>query len=190
MNKHTLFPASRPFAGRMKLPNLRPLIALGLALVLTACQEPTDLESTQSADVASLQAIQGVWRLVEREIQGGSNPRIESGSQVQPSILIYTEQYFSWAFVRGTEPRPLLDDSRSDADIGRVARLYNSAAGTYELDGSTLRYDRIVSIRPSRMLPGNQPHVRQLASLTSHRLETSATNAAGVTTILRYTRVE
>ncbi len=186
MKKRTLFPIFKSVAGRMKLLEVLPLLALTLA----ACENPTDVESAQSAGVESGTSIQGVWRLVEREIQGGSNPRIESGSQVQPSILIYTEQYFSWEFVLGTEPRLLLDDSRSDADIGGVARLYNSAAGTYELDGSTLRYDRIVSIRPARMLPGNQPYVRQLASLTSHRLETSATNAAGVTTILRYTRVE
>ncbi len=186
MTKRTLFPIFKPIAGKMKLRNILPL----LALVLAACEEPTDVESAQSAEVESGTSIQGVWRLVEREIQGGSNPRIESGSQVQPSIVIYTEQYFSWTFVRGTETRPLLDDSPSDADIGRVARLYYSAAGTYELDGPTLRSNRIVSIRPSRMLPGNQPYVRQLASLTSHRLETSATNAAGVTTILRYTRVE
>ena len=185
MNKRTLFPTSRPFAWRGKLRNTLPL----LALMLAACEVPTDVES-QSADVESGESIQGVWRLVEREIQGGANPRMESGSQVQPSILIYTEQYFSWQFVLGTEPRPLLDDSPSDADIGAVARLYNSAAGTYELNGSTLSYDRIVSIGPGRMLPGNQPYVRQLVSLTSHRLETRATNAAGVTMILRYTRLE
>lgn len=186
MKKRALPQASRPFAGRMNLRNILPF----LALVLAACEEPTAVESAQSATVESENSIEGVWRLVEREIQGGSNPRIESGSQIQPSILIYTEQYFSWNFVLGTEPRPLLDDSPSDAEIGAVARLYNSAAGTYELDGSMLRYNRIVSIGPARMLPENQPYVRQLVTLTSHSLETSATNPAGVTMILRYTRVE
>ncbi len=186
MKNRTLFPASRLFVGRMRLPNVLPL----LVLVLAACEQPTDVGSTQSGDVASAPSIRGVWRLVEREIQGGSNPRIESGSQIQPSILIYTEQYFSWEFVLGTEPRPVLGDSLSDAEIGKVARLYNSAAGTYELDRSTLRYNRIVSIGPARMLPENQPYVRQLVTLTSNRLETRATNATGVTTILKYTRVE
>ena len=130
MKKHTLFPTSRRIAGRMKLRNILPFFALGL----TSCEEPTDLESAQPANVESGQSIQGVWRLIEREIQGGSHPRIESGFQVQPSILIYTEQHFSWEFVRGTEPRPLLDGSPSDADIGRVARLYNSAASTESYD--------------------------------------------------------
>ena len=184
MKRRALFPTVRPFAGRMKLRNILPL----LALVPAACVEPTDLESVQSADVESGKSIEGVWRMVEREIRGGRNPRIES--QIQPSLLIYTEGYFMWALVLGTEPRPLLDDARSDAEIGAVARPYNSAAGTYELDGSTLSYSRIVSISPARMLPENQPYVRRLAALSSNRLETSATNAAGVTTILRYTRVE
>ena len=39
--------------------------------------------------VAPAQSIEGVWRMDEREFQGGTNPRVESGAQVQPSLLIY-----------------------------------------------------------------------------------------------------
>ncbi len=169
-----------------KLRNILPL----LALVLAACQEPTDVESAQSSELQSASSIEGVWRMVEREIQGGVNPRIESGSQIQPGLLIYTEGYFMWALVLGTEPRPVPDGSPSDTEMAKAARLYNSAGGTYELDGSALRYNRIVSIGPGRMLPENQPYVRQLVTLTSNRLETATTNTAGVTTTLKYTRVE
>lgn len=186
MKKRLLFPASGLFVGRMKIPSILPL----LALVLAACEQPTDLPSSESMDIDSAPSIEGVWRMVEREIQGGLNPRIESGSQIQPSLLIYTEGSFMWAMVLGTNPRPLLGDSPSDAAIGKVARLYNSAGGTYELDGSTLRYHRIVSIGPARMLPENQPYVRQLVTLTSNRLETATTNSAGVTTTLKYARIE
>ena len=186
MKKRLRFPACWIFVGKMKIPNILPL----LALVLVACEEPTDLPSSESNDLDSAPSMQGVWRMVEREIQGGADPRIESGSQIQPSFLIYTEGHFMWAVVLGTEPRPVLGDSPSDAEIGKVARLYNSAAGTYELDGSSLRYNRIVSIGPARMLPENQPYVRQLVTLTSNRLETATTNSAGVTTILKYARVE
>ncbi len=100
------------------------------------------------------------------------------------------EGYFMWALVLGTESRPVPDGSPSDAEIAKAARLYNSAGGTYELIGSTLRYNRVVSIGPGRMLPENQPYVRQLVTLTSNRLETATTNTAGVTTTLKYTRVE
>ncbi len=94
------------------------------------------------------------------------------------------------ALVLGTESRPVPDGSPSDAEIAKAARLYNSAGGTYELDGSALRYNRIVSIGPGRMLPENQPYVRQLVTLTSNRLETATTSTAGVTTTLKYARVE
>ena len=40
------------------------------------------------------------------------------------------------------------------------------------------------------MLPENQPYVRQLVTLNSNRLETATTNSAGVTTTLKYARVE
>ena len=142
--------------------------------------------------VASAQSIEGVWRMVEREFQGGTNPRVESGAQIQPSLLIYTDGYFMWTIIGGTEPRPVLTGTPpvSDEEIGRVARFYNSSAGTYELDGSTLRYNRMVATIPNAMLPENQPLEREVVTPTSNRLETSATNANGVTTILKYTRVE
>ncbi|MCH7890879.1 MAG: hypothetical protein IH921_05180 [Gemmatimonadetes bacterium] len=167
---------------------LRVALLVGSLVLLAACDEPTDLESAsdRAVDVesAATEALEGVWTLVAREIRGGPNPRIEFGSQIQPSLLIYPEGYVMWAFVTGTEPRPV------DATIGEAARQYISAGGTYELDGSTLRYNRIVSIGPGRMLPENQPYVRQLVTLTSNRLETATTNSAGVTTILKYARVE
>ncbi len=167
---------------------LRVALLVGSLVLLAACDEPTDLESAseRALDVesAAREALQGVWTLVAIEIRGGPNPRVEFGSQIQPSLLIYTEGYVMWAFVTGTEPRPV------DATIGEAARQYISAGGTYELDGSTLRYHRFVSLYPGAMVPANQPLVRELVTLTATSLETSGTNANGVTTILRYTRLE
>ncbi len=168
------------------------LLAGSLALV-AACDHPTELESASATalDVNSSPTLKGVWRLVERETQGGSNPRIETGSQIQPSLLIYTDEYFSWAFERGNEPRPLLGEYPSDEELGAAARRYTSASGTYERDGSVLRYNRIVAMSPNAMLPENQPYVRELVSLSMYRLQTSSLpNEEGVTQILRYNRVE
>ena len=89
-----------------------------------------------------------------------------------------------WAFVTGRAARPL------DSTIGEAARRYISAGATYEVDGSKLRYHRFVSLRPGVMLLDNQPLERNLVSLTATTLETSVTNADGVTTVLRYTRLE
>jgi len=139
--------------------------------------------------VALAQSIEGVWRLVEREVQGGPNPRMESGSLIQPGLLIYTEGYFAYLIDNSTEPRPVLEQP-TDAQIVALINPLAFAAGTYQLDGSTLRYDRMTNINPNGALPENQPLVRQLENLTSNRLETSFTNANGVKTILKYTRVE
>ncbi len=140
--------------------------------------------------VSVAQSIEGVWRLVEREVQGGPNPRMESGSLIQPGLLIYTEGYFAYLIDNSTEPRPVLQQP-TDAQIVALINPLAFAAGTYQLDGSTLRYDRMTSINPNAVLPENQPLVRQIENLTSNRLETSATNQqTGVKTILKYTRVE
>jgi len=40
------------------------------------------------------------------------------------------------------------------------------------------------------MLPENATYSRDVVLLTRNRLETAGTNAAGVTTIFKYTRVE
>ena len=139
---------------------------------------------------SSAQSIEGVWKMVERETRGGANARIESGPQIQPSYLIYTDGYFMWSFLTGTEPRPFLGQSPTDAELIAVWQQYNTAAGTYELKDRTLTYTRLVTLDPALMLPVNQPLLRQLIVLTSDRLETSFTDADGVTTILKYTRVE
>ena len=61
MKKRLRFPACWIFVGKMKIPNILPL----LALVLVACEEPTDLPSSESNDLDSAPSIQGVWRMVE-----------------------------------------------------------------------------------------------------------------------------
>ena len=140
--------------------------------------------------VSLAQSIEGVWRLVERDFQGGSNPRMESGSLIQPGLLIYTEAHFAYLIDNSTERRSVLQEP-TDAQIVASINPLAFAAGTYQFDGSTIRYTRITSINPNGVLPENQPLVRQVENLTSNRLETSATNQqTGAKTILKYTRVE
>ena len=139
--------------------------------------------------VALAQSIEGVWRLVEREVQGGPNARIESGSQIQPSLFILTEAHFAFLIDNSTEPRRAIQQA-TDAQIVALINPLAFSAGTYEFDGSTISYDRMTNINPNGALPENQPLVRQVENLTSNRLETSATNANGVKTILKYNRVE
>ena len=141
--------------------------------------------------LASAQSIEGVWRMTEIEVIGGPNAGVNPASQVR--LLMYTKSHFMWAFDNGAPSRTPLSGpgaDASDAEWGRFARQYQSSGGTYRLDGSTITYVHRVALVPNQTLPENQTQVRQIRTLTPMLLETQATNADGVTTVLRYTRVE
>ena len=140
--------------------------------------------------VSLAQSIEGVWRGTEVEVVGGPNAGVTQ--LTNPRLLIYTEGYFMWSFVFGQDARPMLPPpaETSDALFGQVAQQYGSTAGTYTRDGATITYNRLIALIPNQMVPENQPLVREIRTLTSNRLETTGTNAAGVTTINKYTRVE
>lgn len=136
--------------------------------------------------LASAQSIQGIWRLVQREVQGGPNAGVYP---VQGGILVYGRTHFAWALDMAPQSRPVRE-SPSDAQVVEAIQFYTSTAGTYQLNGKEIRYQRTVNLAPAGMQPENQPQVRQVRSLTQDRLETSGTSADGITTILRYERVE
>lgn len=141
--------------------------------------------------VGFAQSLEGVWRGVSIQFIGGDEPRTEQFSNMR--ILIYTESFFMWAFDNATEPRPLLSQNpqnSSDAEIGRVARQYQSTGGTYQLDGNTIIYNRLIDMVPNGMAPENQPFIRNIRMLTANRLETQITNNEGNIVVLRYVRME
>lgn len=134
----------------------------------------------------SAQSIQGVWRLMEREVQGGPDAGVY---EVQGGILVYGDSHFIWALDMSPDPRPVYE-SPNDSEVVESIQMYTSTAGTYELSGREIWYHRVVNLNPNGMLPENQPQVREVKRLSADRLETSGTNPDGVTTILRYQRVE
>lgn len=137
---------------------------------------------------ASSQSLKGVWLgTSQRTIGGPNNGQVIA---VQPRLLIYTDAFYSYAFIMGTEPRATLSDSPSDTAVAAAMQPYNASTGTYMRDGSTIKYDQIVTPNPNAMLPENQRFDREIRMLTADRLETQATDANGVTTVLIYRRVE
>ena len=141
--------------------------------------------------LASAQSIEGVWLMTEIEDVGGPNAGVTPAAQAR--LLMYTKSHFMWAFDNGAPARTPISGpgaDASDAEWGRFARQYQSSGGTYRLDGSTITYIHRVSLVPNTMLPENQTQVRQIRTLTPTFLETQVTNPDGVTTILRYRRVE
>lgn len=141
--------------------------------------------------MASAQSIQGVWRRVQLETEGGPNPGIR---QSEPALLIYTENYFMWTMVQGEGPRPMLPPSgeATDTQIADAARRYTGISGTYEIDGSTITYTREVAWVPNNMVAPNNVQVREIVTLTDDTLETTGgrNQQTGARTVSRYVRVE
>ncbi|MCP5345900.1 MAG: hypothetical protein R3F41_02170 [Gammaproteobacteria bacterium] len=130
--------------------------------------------------------IEGVWVGTAMQTIGGDN---EGTVQVtNPRILIYTKGFFSWTFENND--RVAVQGTATDRQIADALRGLNVAAGTYMIVGDQIKYIRHVTGNPNGQLPQNQPFFRTIRTLTATRLETSVTNDAGVTTILRYRRAE
>ena len=141
--------------------------------------------------MGAAQSLEGVWLGTGERVIGGPNDG-QLTTVTQPRLLIYTDAFFMWAFDMSEDGRALLPPlgEASDAQIGAVAREYNSVAGTYIREGATITYNRLVAINPNLMAPENQPQVREIRLLTANRLETQFTNEDGVTAVLIYRRVE
>ena len=141
--------------------------------------------------MGAAQSLEGVWLGTGVRFIGGPNDG-QLTTVTQPRLLIYTDAFFMWAFDMSEDGRALLPPlgEASDAQIGAVAREYNSVAGTYIREGATIRYNQLVAVNPNLMARENQPLIREIRMLTANRLETQLTNADGVTAVLIYRRVE
>jgi hypothetical protein len=153
---------------------MRPsLLALASLLVLFAAPAPL-----------SGQSIQGVWRLYETEVRGGPSPGTRP---LQDGYLVFTGRHYSWTLDTSGAPRPPASSTpATDAEVRRGLAGFLGAAGTYEFDGTVVRYIRDVDVNPALM---KLPLERRIV-LTRDRLEASGENADGSTTINRYRRVE
>ena len=140
--------------------------------------------------VGSAQDLQGVWEMVEVEIEGGPNPVTVSGSEVQPALLTYTEGYYFLSWVLGTQPRSIPGDDPTDAELVAAWGPFASQAGTYERNGSTVTYKQVVAKGPAAMLVDNPPNSREIITLTADRLVTRGPAANGAVQTFTYRRVE
>lgn len=133
----------------------------------------------------SAQSLKGVWRGTEVEVVNGPDAGVTVFEH--PRLLNYTDTHFFLLFETEGGPRPLGD---SDGEISEAAQRFQAWGGTYIRDGVDIIYNRTLTLNPNGMLPEAQPLVRQIRTLTPTMLETQGTNPDGITTILRYERVE
>lgn len=135
---------------------------------------------------AEAQSIQGIWRLTGAEIRGGPDA---GAIENQGGLLVYGEDHFVWVLDLNEDPRPTPAEDASDSQIVEVLQGFTAVAGTYELDGKTIRYSWDTAVNPANVAQ-NQPQERDLLELTGDRLVTGVTDEEGVTTTLVYERVE
>ena len=111
--------------------------------------------------VAAQQSLQGSWTIVEswgHDAQAGEW-RTEN---VQPSLYIFLDGYYSMSLVRGNEPRPLMPegvtwDTMTEEQLRSVCSgaVFSANSGTYEVDGSSLTTKPMVAKWPNLMEGGS-----------------------------------
>lgn len=104
-----------------------------------------------AASAAAAQSIQGVWKVVEWQIDSGPTKGRHT-SDLQPGLLIFTSHYYSATAVLSFAPRAQLSDNPTDAEKAKAfGNDFLSHAGTYALRDSMLIMNPVVAKNPGYM---------------------------------------
>jgi hypothetical protein len=79
--------------------------------------------------------LEGVWKITQVILTGPNAPKV---TNIQPSMAIFTKQYFSRVVITGDKPRPDLPQNATDAQKAATWGPFSAAAGTYEIKGNTI----------------------------------------------------
>ncbi len=119
------------------------------------------------AQPASPQAsVHGAWQIVET--WGHSPQEGEWRTQnIQPSLFLFMDGYYSIAYVTGEERRPQMseDATRSGLSPEQAAAVwipYVNNTGTYEVTASTITTKPIVAVWPNFMEGGSRSYAYRL----------------------------
>ena len=111
----------------------------------------------------------GVWRVTE-EVWPDTQDA-ERGARTadpQPSLIIFTRDYYSEVFVRTGQPRTPVapaKDPQNLTDAEKIARYeewrqFAANGGTYEIKGSTL-IRRVTVAKSARIMTRGVPHIQE-----------------------------
>lgn len=106
------------------------------------------LLSVSAAVAQTKSPVEGVWKVAEVVAPGG-----ETISNPQPGLMIFTKGYYSQLFLRGTAPRPAVEQAKDPqklTDAEKIAlfeqwRPFTANAGTFEIKGTTLSMKAVVA---------------------------------------------
>ncbi len=129
---------------RLALTCLATILCLGWQLTAAPAWAQSDLN--------------GVWEIVEAF--GHNTEGDWTWDNVQPSLYLFQDGYYSITYVAGNEARPLMADdaTREELTAEQAASVwipYVSNAGTYEVSESTLTTKPMVSLWPNFMEGGS-----------------------------------
>ncbi len=153
---------------------MRPLLPSAVLLITLA-----------TPSLGAAQSLEGVWRLVEFDLNAGSGPVDE------PAYTAYFDGYYTimWVttdFPNGNgQPRPGFGQDASLEEVFAAWGPFAAQFGTYELSGSEITYTQLVSKGPGGMLPENATFSRNFR-VEGNTLET---RGGDPTAVYRYERV-
>lgn len=128
------------------------------AAVFGVVSSTADVGFTQAKPAASL-SLKGVWKATSIVVTGAN---ASTNASRQPSLVIYTDKYFSVITLDGSVPlpprsmlKPLADPNKL-TDAEKLARYdawlpITAQSGTYTVKGSTLIQHRLISKDPASM---------------------------------------
>jgi len=104
--------------------------------------------------VSAQSDVDGVWEITAAS---GTNGTVEN---VQPSLYLFQDGYYSILSVSGNDPRPLFeeDETRGNVSLEKLQEIIlpvTANSGRYEIDGITLTTTPMVAINPNFMSGGS-----------------------------------
>jgi hypothetical protein len=123
--------------------------------LLAAIVALTAVLALEAGPANAQESLQGAWKVVE---MWGHNAREGEWrtENIQPSVFLFMERYYSIAYVSGEERRPLMPDTafREDLTAEQAAAVwipYVSNSGTYEATVSEITTSPMVAVWPNFM---------------------------------------
>jgi len=101
------------------------------------------LLTVQSA--AAQGKLEGAWKPIEiiRTV-----PTANTLTTINPGLLIFTKEYYSWMLDSFGPPRQELPENSTDAEITAAFRFFWAFSGAYEVKGTILTMRPIISKNP------------------------------------------
>ena len=128
-------------------PQNRVLSTVLISALTQACGAPQKAHGT---------ALDGAWQVVAVEVTGSG---ATAHNQPQPSLVLFSGEYYSWSRVTTTSPRALFV-AETPTDAERVAAyesvLFNS--GKYAVSDSTLTVWPVVARSPNYMAGASESY--------------------------------